>query len=923
MLGANIKNLPKNTKIFVTKRIYNETKFFNKGLSSQVINNISKAAFCHTTYLQYYKPNASTLLYNQNKIQGLFTLNHFSSPENLETKTNQTLDSLSRKLKLGIDKVLNKNKKEVFFIELMDEISNELCSLIDGASAINTIYEDKKMKEACIETIMKVSAFMTELNQNKLLYNCLLEILFSDSVMSGSLNNTETEKLLIRMIYELGLMKKENKVIEECSEKGKISSILDGSMEDTFFMMLNELESNHDSDDKADNNKNNSDRFIIFKHELDKLASIGLKSYLSILVENYEHVNNQNVNNNLSSDTPLYIDYDIEVLYMIIKKSNSESLSQRALSVIKEKSLKKLPYLCEILRTRIQKVNLIANVMNSNDKTKTRISYNDYQLANQTVQINPNKLISILEKLKYNITPNIVNELITVYDYFTSPVFLDKNLKDKDYIISLLNQNTPLNYVSVEYLKSRYLELQLQNYSDNQVNENTNNIIEKNYITINNLLDGLKLISDKLFDIELDYVLEENRIQEKMIHQSVLKCVIRRKNINKKKEKYVSREDDDDIDDQTILDKLIKEQSYDDDVIGNLYFDFFIRDGKSRDTFAHLTIQGSKLLNKKQAKYYNIDNKINSNFIIHQKPISIISTNFEVTNRDLLNMSISFSNCKDVFHEFGHSMHSLLSETEYQSLSGTRIPLDFAEIPSHFFEKFVFDYDFCKLWMVDRNTEIPINRNLFTVLAKECLGSFETSLLLETVYHSIIDLKMHSFTNENDVKQEAIEDIISRNHYFPNYNFVFNSNFVAKFKSIYNNEEELSDNKKIAYLEFEDEYLQNNSLKNKTDFERISKKRIMLKELMSDCLQTNKNEDIINLSKYEASEELSYVSSSHLKDYPSCYYSYVVGKLVAEMIWLKIQHKDYYSIGKLLREEFLSKGFNQNPAEFITKINKI
>lgn len=48
--------------------------------------------------------------------------------------------------------------------------------------------------------------------------------------------------------------------------------------------------------------------------------------------------------------------------------------------------------------------------------------------------------------------------------------------------------------------------------------------------------------------------------------------------------------------------------------------------------------------------------------------------------------SVSYGESKSIFHEFGHALHSILCETRYQVLSGTRGPVDLAEIPSTLFE---------------------------------------------------------------------------------------------------------------------------------------------------------------------------------------------------------------------------------------------
>ena len=50
-----------------------------------------------------------------------------------------------------------------------------------------------------------------------------------------------------------------------------------------------------------------------------------------------------------------------------------------------------------------------------------------------------------------------------------------------------------------------------------------------------------------------------------------------------------------------------------------------------------------------------------------------------------------------MFHEFGHALHGILSNCQYNSLSGTSVARDFVEMPSQFNESFasipeVFDH---------------------------------------------------------------------------------------------------------------------------------------------------------------------------------------------------------------------------------------
>jgi Zn-dependent oligopeptidase len=59
---------------------------------------------------------------------------------------------------------------------------------------------------------------------------------------------------------------------------------------------------------------------------------------------------------------------------------------------------------------------------------------------------------------------------------------------------------------------------------------------------------------------------------------------------------------------------------------------------------------------------------------------------------------LSYHELESLFHEFGHALHSLLSRTRYQHISGTRGPTDFIEIPSHIYEYFLQDKRFIK-WL--------------------------------------------------------------------------------------------------------------------------------------------------------------------------------------------------------------------------------
>jgi len=71
----------------------------------------------------------------------------------------------------------------------------------------------------------------------------------------------------------------------------------------------------------------------------------------------------------------------------------------------------------------------------------------------------------------------------------------------------------------------------------------------------------------------------------------------------------------------------------------------------------------------------------------YQLPIVALSFSFaaQAAASDPL---LSLHDVETLHHEWGHALHSLLSRTTFQHLSGTRGALDFVEVPSHLFEHF-------------------------------------------------------------------------------------------------------------------------------------------------------------------------------------------------------------------------------------------
>ena len=86
--------------------------------------------------------------------------------------------------------------------------------------------------------------------------------------------------------------------------------------------------------------------------------------------------------------------------------------------------------------------------------------------------------------------------------------------------------------------------------------------------------------------------------------------------------------------------------------------------------------------NKDENKNLNVDKIIHHDK--YQLPVVALSFNFiQPSNTGLLYNKISnlsLSDIETLHHEWGHALHSLLSRTTFQHLSGTRGATDFVEV---------------------------------------------------------------------------------------------------------------------------------------------------------------------------------------------------------------------------------------------------
>ena len=126
-----------------------------------------------------------------------------------------------------------------------------------------------------------------------------------------------------------------------------------------------------------------------------------------------------------------------------------------------------------------------------------------------------------------------------------------------------------------------------------------------------------------------------------------------------------------------------------------------------------------------------------------QQPVAYV-----VDGMDRSVLYLSYDQVRTMFHEFGHALNIALSSTNYQYHSCARASMDIAEIPSHFAELYLKNYDFVKRFAFkpnfDSDTNEPIDLNIFQKMVF-CDEVFRFMSFEETLLFTSLDIDLNSF----------------------------------------------------------------------------------------------------------------------------------------------------------------------------------
>ncbi|HPB14066.1 MAG TPA: M3 family metallopeptidase, partial [Bacteroidales bacterium] len=147
-----------------------------------------------------------------------------------------------------------------------------------------------------------------------------------------------------------------------------------------------------------------------------------------------------------------------------------------------------------------------------------------------------------------------------------------------------------------------------------------------------------------------------------------------------------------------------------------------------------------------------------------------------------------------LFHEFGHALHQLLSNSTYPGVSGTSVARDFVELPSQIMEHWVLEPEVLREYAKHYQTGEVIPAEIIDKLDKA--GKFNMGFTtVEFLAAALLDMEYHIITEPVDIDiREFEKKVLDKYGLIPEikpryrstyFNHIWNSGYAAGYYSYY------------------------------------------------------------------------------------------------------------------------------------------
>ena len=202
-----------------------------------------------------------------------------------------------------------------------------------------------------------------------------------------------------------------------------------------------------------------------------------------------------------------------------------------------------------------------------------------------------------------------------------------------------------------------------------------------------------------------------------------------------------------------------------------LYLDFFPR--ASKRSGAWMTeFRGAKIEEGKETR-----------------PLVSLVMNFTKPTESAPSL-LTFDELETFLHEFGHSLHGMLGEGKYESLTGTSVYRDFVELPSQIMENWATEKEFLDLWAEHYETGEPIPAEIVDriVAAQNYLAAYAN---VRQLSFGLTDMAWHTLTEpfEGDVEEFEVASmaptqvmpVIAGTAMAPSFGHIFSGGYAAGY----------------------------------------------------------------------------------------------------------------------------------------------
>jgi peptidyl-dipeptidase Dcp len=155
---------------------------------------------------------------------------------------------------------------------------------------------------------------------------------------------------------------------------------------------------------------------------------------------------------------------------------------------------------------------------------------------------------------------------------------------------------------------------------------------------------------------------------------------------------------------------------------------------------------------------------------------------------------LAFEDVRTLFHEFGHGLHGLLSNVNYEKLSGTNVLQDYVELPSQLYEHWAMEGSVLAEYARHFQTNEPIPQTLVNRIraAVHFNKGYETvqytsSALVDLAVHSLEDYADFDLVNfeREELARLGMPNAVTMMHRLPHFRHLFSGDSYAAGYYVY------------------------------------------------------------------------------------------------------------------------------------------